>query len=96
VRAKKANACEPLMKCRKETVGVETGGSLGSRDESGGCLPTGQTASGIEAARAWFGILCGTCVNLRPDGAAGQWSGCGLRLVVWSENSERLKPRGGE
>ena len=35
-------------------------------------------------------------VNLCPDGAAGQWSGCGLRLVVWSENSERLKPRGGE
>ena len=28
----------------------------------------------------------GTC---RPDGAAGQWSGCGLRLVVWSENSKQ-------
>ena len=31
-------------------------------------------------------------VNLCPDGAAGQWSGCGLRLVVWSENLKRLKP----
>ena len=29
----------------------------------------------------------GTC---RPDGAAGQWSGCGLRLVVWSENPKQL------
>ena len=61
VRVKKANASEPLMKCRKETDDVETGGSLRSRDESGGCLPTGQTASGIEAARAWLGLLCGTC-----------------------------------
>ncbi len=29
----------------------------------------------------------GTC---RPDGAAGQWSGLGLRLVVWSENPKQL------
>ena len=29
----------------------------------------------------------GTC---RPDGAAGQWSGCGLRLGAWSENPKRL------
>ena len=28
----------------------------------------------------------GTC---RPDGAAGQWSGRGLRLVVWSENPKQ-------
>jgi hypothetical protein len=28
----------------------------------------------------------GTC---RPDGAAGQWSGCGLRLVVRSENPKQ-------
>jgi hypothetical protein len=28
----------------------------------------------------------GTC---RPDWAAGQWSGCGLRLVVWSENPKQ-------
>jgi hypothetical protein len=34
-------------------------------------------------------------VNLCPDGAAGQWSGCGLRLVAWSENLKRLNPRGG-
>ena len=31
-------------------------------------------------------------VNLRPDGAIGQWSGVVLRLVVWSENLKRLKP----
>ena len=29
----------------------------------------------------------GTC---RPDWAAGQWSGRGLRLVVWSENPKQL------
>jgi hypothetical protein len=29
----------------------------------------------------------GTC---RPDGTAGQWSGLGLRLVVWSENPKQL------
>ena len=29
----------------------------------------------------------GTC---RPDGAAGQWSGPGLRPVVWSENPKQL------
>jgi hypothetical protein len=28
----------------------------------------------------------GTC---RPDWAVGQWSGCGLRLVVWSENPKQ-------
>jgi len=28
----------------------------------------------------------GTC---RLDGAAGQWSGCGLRPVVWSENPKQ-------
>ena len=29
----------------------------------------------------------GTC---RPDWAAGQWSGLGLRPVVWSENPKQL------
>jgi hypothetical protein len=29
----------------------------------------------------------GTC---RPDGTAGQWSGSGPRLVVWSENPKQL------
>ena len=29
----------------------------------------------------------GTC---RPDGTAGQWSGLGLRPVVWSENPKQL------
>ncbi len=31
-------------------------------------------------------------VNLRPDGAVGQWSSGVLRLVAWSENLKRLKP----
>ena len=29
----------------------------------------------------------GTC---RPDGTVGQWSGTGLRSVVWSENPKQL------
>jgi fatty acid/phospholipid biosynthesis enzyme len=82
---------EPPSECRKQIDGVETGGSLVSRDESGGCLLTGQTASGMEAARAWLGLLHGTC---EP---ASRWGGRPVVLlwpaaVVWSENPKRLEP----
>ena len=33
----------------------------------------------------------GTC---RPDGAAVQWSGCGLRTAVWSENPKQRNCEG--
>ena len=38
VRAEKANASEPLLKCRKCVDGIETGVRILPRDESGGCL----------------------------------------------------------
>jgi len=47
---KKTNASEPLLKCRKSTDGVETGEVMLPWDEPGGCLLTGQAASGIEVA----------------------------------------------
>jgi plasmid stabilization system protein ParE len=61
VRAKKANASELPLKCRKPIDDVKTGvGSL-LREEPGGYLLTAQVASGIKAARAWLRLLRGTC-----------------------------------
>jgi len=57
----KASASEPLMKRRKEMDGIETRESLRPWDESGGCLLIGQAVSGVEVARAWSGLSCGTC-----------------------------------
>jgi hypothetical protein len=60
-------------------------------DEPGGCLRIGQVVSGVEAARVWSGLSCGTC-EPAPRWAASQWS-CGvLQLACWSENLKRLKP----
>ena len=87
----KASVSEPLMKRRKQIGGIETRASFVSWDESGGCLLIGQAVSGVEVARAWSGLSCGTC---EP---APRWGGrpverlC-LRLVAWSENLKRLNP----
>ena len=45
----------------KDRDDVETRESLRPWDESGGCLLIGQAVSGVEVARAWSGLLCGTC-----------------------------------
>ena len=57
----KASASEPLMKRRKQIGDIETRASFVSWDESGGCLLIGQAVSGVEVARAWSGLSCGTC-----------------------------------
>lgn len=44
------NESEPLMKHRKVLGGVETVALSMAREESGRCLMTGRTASGVEAA----------------------------------------------
>jgi hypothetical protein len=62
----KANASEPLMKCRKVVNDIKTRAKLGSWDESGGCLLTGQTVSGMKVARAWSWLLCGTWEPVAP------------------------------
>jgi hypothetical protein len=90
----KASASEPLMKRRKQIGDIETRASFVSWDESGGCLLIGQAVSAWRWRERGLGSRAER-VNLYPDGAAGQWSGCGLRLVAWSENLKRLNPRGG-
>lgn len=66
VRAKKANASEPLMTCRKRIDDIETGVELLPRDEPGGDLPTAQAVSGMEVARAWLRLRCGTWEPVAP------------------------------
>ena len=41
------------MKCRDLGNDIETGVSMRSRDEPGGCPFIGQVVSGMQAARAW-------------------------------------------
>jgi hypothetical protein len=47
---RKTNESEPLMKCREVGNDIETGVSMQSRDEAGGCPPIGQSVSGMQAA----------------------------------------------
>jgi hypothetical protein len=47
----KANASEPLLKCRNDVDDIETGETKSFRDESGGCPGIGQVVSGMKAAR---------------------------------------------
>ena len=60
MRTEKANASEPLMKCRKRSDGIKTGRKSLTRDEPGGYLLTAQAVSGIKVARARSRLLCGT------------------------------------
>lgn len=53
------DASKALADVETEDVGVP-------REESGGNLFTGQTASGVEVARAWSGLLHGTCEPVPP------------------------------
>jgi hypothetical protein len=41
---------------------------LWPRDESGGRLLTAQMVPGMEVARAWSGLLCGTWEPVAPTG----------------------------
>jgi hypothetical protein len=66
----------------KDRGDIETGDALESRDESGGCLSTGQVVSGVEVARAWSGLLHGTWEPVAPTGRPGQWRCRGLRSVA--------------
>ena len=72
MRTEKANASEPLMKCRKRTDDIKTGEKSLPRDEPGGNLLTAQAVSGMKVARARPGLLCGTrepaTTMLRPVG----------------------------
>jgi hypothetical protein len=82
VRAEKANASEPLMTCRNALDDIETEAAKRSRDEPGGCLPTGQAVSGMEVARARLWLRCGTLEPVAPMWRPSQWRGAGLQLVA--------------
>ena len=77
--AKKASVSDPLMTCRNHLDEIETGSGGLARDEPGGCLLIGQVVSGMEVARVWSGLWCGTCepVVLRPRAASGAALACG-------------------
>ena len=61
------------------SVTSKPGSNLCARDEPGGCLLTGQAVSGVEVARAWSGLLCGTWEPVAPMGrpASGAVVACG-------------------
>jgi hypothetical protein len=71
VRAKKANASEPLMTCRKYLDGTETEGIFLPWDEPGSNLLTAQTVPGMEVARVWLRLWCGTWEPVASNVAAG-------------------------
>ena|SRR2546422_1350964 len=56
----KANASEPLMTCRKPINDIKTEVCSMPREQPGGNLCTAQAVSGIQVARAWLGLWCGT------------------------------------
>ena len=56
------------MKCRKRSDVIETGVQSLPRDESGGCLLTGQVVSGVKVARARFRLRHGTWEPVAPSG----------------------------
>ena len=58
----------------KEKGDVETGDALEPRDEPGGCLSIGQAVSGMEVARAWSGLLRGTCEPVAPRRRSAHWT----------------------
>jgi len=67
VRAGKANESEPLMTRREIHITMSKPGRLNGPGRSlGDVLPTAQAASGVEAVRARFRLLCGTWEAATP------------------------------
>jgi len=95
VWAKKASVSDPLMTCRNLLDDIETGSGGPARDEPGGCLLIGQVVSGMEVARAWSGLRCGTCEPVVPRSwaASGAVVACGRSR---KREPQAADPRGGE
>ena len=95
VWAKKASASDPLMTCRNHLDDAKTGSGGPARDEPGGSLLTGQVVSGMEVARAWSGLWCGTCepVVSRSRAASGAVVARGRS---WKGEPQAADPRGVE
>ena len=79
----------------KDLGDIETGDASEPRDEPGGCLSTGQAVSGIEVARAWSGLSCGTCepVAPRPRAASGAVWACGRSWKREPQAAETARAR---
>ena len=75
VGAGKANVSEPLLKRRKRSGVTKTGVQSLPRDESGGCLLTGQVVTGVKVARARFRRQYGTWEPVAPMALARCWDG---------------------
>jgi hypothetical protein len=56
----KANESKPQMTCRNALDDIKTKLAFLAWDEPGGCLFIDQVVSGMDAARAWVRLLCGT------------------------------------
>ncbi len=93
--AKKANESKPLMTCRNGIEDIETGVVWYLRDEPGGGLLIGQAVSGMEAARAWPGLRCGTWepVAARPRAASGAVVACGWSSGARTPSSRSARGR---
>jgi hypothetical protein len=69
---------------------IETGRNREPGNRPGGSLSIGQAVSGMEVARAWSGLWCGTCEPVVPIGRPASGARSGPRLAVWSENPKWL------
>ena len=78
---------------KSATDDIETGRPAQSGIEPGGCLLIGQVVSGMEVARAWSGLRCGTWepVVPRPRAASGAVVACGR---WWKGELQAADPRG--
>ena len=92
---KKASVSDPLMTCRNHLDEIETGSGGPARDEPGGCLLIGQVVSGMEVARAWPGLWCGTCepVVPRSRAASGAVWACGRFVEARTSSSRTARGR---
>jgi hypothetical protein len=70
---------------------IETRPERMAWDEPGGSLLTGQVVSGMEVARAWPGLRCGTCEPVVPRPRAASGAGSGPR-PPWKREPRAAKP----
>jgi hypothetical protein len=80
---------EPLLTRRNGKDDIKTRAEAESWDEPGGCLLIGQAVSGVEAARAWSGLRCGTCEPVVPRLRTASGAVVGLRSFRVSENPKQ-------
>jgi hypothetical protein len=64
---------------KTQSDGIETGWASSARERPGGSLFTGQAVSGMEVARAWPGLWCGTREPVVPRPRAATGASAGLR-----------------